>query len=184
MAAEPQNENHRTIRFGVFDADLRTQELRRQGTRLKLPRQSFQILQMLLERSGELVTREELQNVLWPGDTFRGLRSRTEQCREADSGRPGRFSGNSALYRDIAADGIPVHRPDCQQWNGTATARGTNGAAVAERETRVANEWGLTLVSAPDGAVPGRLRWLDLSFSWRAGAGCFRGGAMRASCLL
>lgn len=67
---ESQNGNHRTIHFGVFDADLRTLELRRQGTRLKLPRQSFQILQILLERPGELVTREELQKALWPGDTF------------------------------------------------------------------------------------------------------------------
>lgn len=69
MAASSEN-GTRTIRFGVFDADLRTQELRRQGTRIKLPRQSFQILQMLLERPGELVTREELRNVLWPEDTF------------------------------------------------------------------------------------------------------------------
>jgi Tol biopolymer transport system component/DNA-binding winged helix-turn-helix (wHTH) protein len=69
MAASSEN-GTRTIRFGVFDADLRTQELRRQGTRVKLPRQSFQILQILLERPGELVTREELRNALWPEDTF------------------------------------------------------------------------------------------------------------------
>ena len=42
-----------TVRFGVFDADFRTQELRKQGGRVKLPQQSFQILQMLLERPGE-----------------------------------------------------------------------------------------------------------------------------------
>ena len=54
-----QNGNQQTIHFGVFDADLRTHELRRQGTRVRLPRQSFQILQILLERPGELVTREE-----------------------------------------------------------------------------------------------------------------------------
>jgi Tol biopolymer transport system component/DNA-binding winged helix-turn-helix (wHTH) protein len=69
MAAGSEN-GTRTIHFGVFDADLRTQELRRQGTRVKLPRQSFQILQILLQRPGELVTREELRNALWPGDTF------------------------------------------------------------------------------------------------------------------
>src|SRR5579862_6972592 len=65
-----QNGNQQTIHFGVFDADLRTQELRKQGTRVKLPRQSFQILQILLERPGELVTRDELRNALWPEDTF------------------------------------------------------------------------------------------------------------------
>src|SRR6266481_3669047 len=87
MAAESQNGNHRTIRFGVFDADLRTQELRRQGTRVKLPRQSFQILQMLLERPGELVTREELRQALWPGDTFvdfdHGLNNSINRIRDA-----------------------------------------------------------------------------------------------------
>ena len=47
--------------FGVFDADFRTQELRKQGVRVKLPQQSFQILRMLLERPGELVRRDELR---------------------------------------------------------------------------------------------------------------------------
>jgi len=70
MAEISQNGNQKTIHFGVFDADLRTQELWRQGTRVRLPRQSFQILQILLERPGELVTREELRNALWPEDTF------------------------------------------------------------------------------------------------------------------
>jgi Tol biopolymer transport system component/DNA-binding winged helix-turn-helix (wHTH) protein len=58
------------IRFGPFDADLQTQELRKHGVRLRLPRQSFQILKMLLERPGSLITREELRQVLWPSDTF------------------------------------------------------------------------------------------------------------------
>ena len=69
MAASSEN-GIRTIHFGVFDADLRTQELKKQGTRVKLPRQSFQILQILLERPGELVTRDELRNALWAEDTF------------------------------------------------------------------------------------------------------------------
>jgi Tol biopolymer transport system component/DNA-binding winged helix-turn-helix (wHTH) protein len=58
------------IRFGPFEADFQTQELRKQGIRLGLPGQSFQILKMLLERPGRLVTREELQSALWPSDTF------------------------------------------------------------------------------------------------------------------
>jgi Tol biopolymer transport system component/DNA-binding winged helix-turn-helix (wHTH) protein len=58
------------IRFGPFDADLQTQELRKHGVRLRLPRQSFQILKMLLERPGSLITREELRQALWPSDTF------------------------------------------------------------------------------------------------------------------
>ena len=51
-------------RFEGFDADFRTQEIRKQGVRVKLPQQSFQILQMLLERPGELVTRDELRQAL------------------------------------------------------------------------------------------------------------------------
>src|SRR5271165_4481309 len=58
------------IRFGPFEADLQSQELKKQGVRLRLSPQSFQILQVLLERPGELVTREELRQKLWPSDTF------------------------------------------------------------------------------------------------------------------
>jgi Tol biopolymer transport system component/DNA-binding winged helix-turn-helix (wHTH) protein len=58
------------ISFGPFEADLQTQELRKQGIRLRLPGQSFQILRMLLERPGKLVTRHELQQGIWPLDTY------------------------------------------------------------------------------------------------------------------
>lgn len=57
------------IRFGLFEVDCRSGELRKRGHKLKLPHQSFQILAMLLERPGEVVTREEIQKRLWPGDT-------------------------------------------------------------------------------------------------------------------
>ena len=60
----------RLIRFGPFEADVHTQELRKHGARLRIPGQSFQVLQMLLARPGNLVTREELQKALWPSDTF------------------------------------------------------------------------------------------------------------------
>lgn len=55
------NEPLKLIPFGPFEADIPSQELRKQGVRLRLPRQSFQILKMLLERPAELVTREELR---------------------------------------------------------------------------------------------------------------------------
>jgi len=58
------------IRFGVFELDGRTGELRKHGVRLKIQDQPFQVLQALLERPGELVTREELQRRIWPQDTF------------------------------------------------------------------------------------------------------------------
>jgi len=64
------NARPRLVRFGVFEVDLRTAELRKQGLKVKLCGQPFQILAMLLERPGELVTREEIRGKLWAGDTF------------------------------------------------------------------------------------------------------------------
>ena len=59
----------RLVRFGTFEVDLRAGELRKAGVKLKLTGQPFQVLAILLERPGEVVTREELQKRLWP-DTF------------------------------------------------------------------------------------------------------------------
>jgi TolB-like protein/DNA-binding winged helix-turn-helix (wHTH) protein len=58
------------IRFGVFEADLRSGELYKQGRRIKLHQQPFQVLTLLLERPSEVVTRDELRRKLWPSDTF------------------------------------------------------------------------------------------------------------------
>src|SRR5437667_8697224 len=64
------NDGYWVIHFGVFEADLRAGELRRNGSRVKLQEQPFQILTLLLERPGEVVTREDLRNRLRPVDTF------------------------------------------------------------------------------------------------------------------
>jgi len=58
------------LQFGVFSLDLDTGELRKAGVRLKLQKQPFQILKVLLERPGELITREELRSEIWSEDTF------------------------------------------------------------------------------------------------------------------
>ena len=75
------------IRFEVFEVDLQSGELRRQGVKIKLQEQPFQVLVMLLVRPGEVVTREELQRKLWPADTFvdfdRGLNKAINRLREA-----------------------------------------------------------------------------------------------------
>lgn len=62
--------NRDTFRFGVFEADTRTGELRKHGVRIKLQEKPFQFLMALLERPGELVTREELRQRLWSADTY------------------------------------------------------------------------------------------------------------------
>jgi DNA-binding winged helix-turn-helix (wHTH) protein len=73
--------------FDEYEADLRSGELRRQGHRLKLQEKPFQVLAALLSRPGELVTREELRQSLWPADTFvdfeHGLNTAVNKVREA-----------------------------------------------------------------------------------------------------
>src|SRR5437867_9969033 len=58
------------LRFGVFEVDVRSGELRKQGVRIKLQEQPFHVLAVLLQRPGEVVTREELRSQNWPADTF------------------------------------------------------------------------------------------------------------------
>src|SRR5438105_13137786 len=58
------------LRFGVFEVDLRAGEVRKQGVRTKLQEQPFHVLTVLLQRPGEVVTREELRSQNWPADTF------------------------------------------------------------------------------------------------------------------
>src|SRR5215470_17571223 len=58
------------LRFSIFEVNLQTGELRRKGQKVKLQDQPFQVLAALLERPGEVVTREELRCKLWPADTF------------------------------------------------------------------------------------------------------------------
>jgi DNA-binding winged helix-turn-helix (wHTH) protein len=58
------------VHFGVFEADLRSGELRKHGLKVKIQEQPFRVLAMLLEQPGQIVTREELRKKLWPTDTF------------------------------------------------------------------------------------------------------------------
>jgi len=75
------------VSFGPFEADLQTQELKKNGLRLRLPGQSFQILSMLLQRPGQLVSRDELRQTLWPAETFvdfeKGTNAAITRLREA-----------------------------------------------------------------------------------------------------
>jgi TolB-like protein/DNA-binding winged helix-turn-helix (wHTH) protein/Flp pilus assembly protein TadD len=119
-------ENHQPdgrLRFGVFEADLRAGELRKHGLRIRLQEQPFLVLAMLLQRAGQVVTREELQKKLWPADTFvdfdHGLNKAVNKIRDAlgDSAESPRFVETVARrgYRFLAevkgADEIAVHSP-------------------------------------------------------------------------
>ena len=87
----------RVARFGTSEADFRAGELRKAGVKIKLHDQPFQVLAMLLDRPGELVTRQEIRKKLWPGDTFidfdHGLNNAVGRLREAlgDSADTPRF---------------------------------------------------------------------------------------------
>src|SRR5262249_26109553 len=121
------------IRFGPFEVNMRSGELFRQGSRVRLPHQQFQVLALLLERRGEVATREELRNHLWPNDVvvdfdlglnkavngLRGaLRDRAEKPRfiETLPKRGYRFiaaieSGAPAAEHPLAADNAAPRRP-------------------------------------------------------------------------
>jgi DNA-binding winged helix-turn-helix (wHTH) protein/Tol biopolymer transport system component len=75
------------IRFGLFEADLSTGELRKRGRRIPLQDQPFRVLALLLLHPGDLVSREEFQRALWPGDTFvefdEGLNKAIQKLRQA-----------------------------------------------------------------------------------------------------
>src|SRR5580692_8568655 len=77
----------RLIRFGVFELDLRSGEIQKQGRKIRLEGQPVHVLICLLENRGELVTREELHRKLWPADTFvnfeHGLNAAVKRLRQA-----------------------------------------------------------------------------------------------------
>jgi TolB-like protein/DNA-binding winged helix-turn-helix (wHTH) protein/Tfp pilus assembly protein PilF len=114
----------RQLRFGVFEVDLRAGELRKHGLRIRMQEQPFQVLAMLLERAGQVVTREELQKKLWPADTLvdfdHGLNKAVNKIRDAlrDSADSPRFVETVARrgYRFLAevkaADEAPVRSPE------------------------------------------------------------------------
>jgi cholera toxin transcriptional activator len=105
----PQN-NSKIARFGVFELDLTAGELRKNGRKLRLQEQPFQILALLLDRAGDVVTREELRQKLWAADTFvdfdHGLNTAVNKLREllGDSASSPRFIETLARrgYRFIA----------------------------------------------------------------------------------
>ena len=112
-------------RFGTFEADPSTGELRRKGVRIKLNAQPFQLLCLLLDRPNQLLTREEIATTLWPEGTFvdfdHGLNSAINRIREAlgDSAANPRFLETLARrgYRFLA----PVERIQTDPTNTTAT---------------------------------------------------------------
>lgn len=120
----------RTLHFGVFELDLSAGELRKSGVKLRLQGQPIQVLTLLLERPGDVVTREELRQKLWPSDTFvdfdHSVNTAINKVRDAlgDSASSPRYVETLARrgYRFIA----PVE-------NGTRDASSSGTAATASQ---------------------------------------------------
>jgi len=114
------NRDVRLLRFGVFEADLTAGELRKNGVRLRLQEQPFQVLRLLLLKAGQVVTRDELRETIWPADTFvdfdHSLNTAVNKIRESigDSASSPRFVETLARrgYRFIApVESIDDHLP-------------------------------------------------------------------------
>ena len=131
----PQNRT-RVTRFGVFELDLSAGELRKSGVKLRLQGQPFQVLALLLERAGDVVTREELQQKLWPSDTFvdfdHSLNTAVNKVREAlgDSASSPRYVETLARrgYRFIAEVHVDSHADAHADGEANAAAEGPPAA--------------------------------------------------------
>jgi DNA-binding winged helix-turn-helix (wHTH) protein len=137
----------RMIQFGVFEVDLRTGELRRNGSRVKLQEQPLQTLTLLLEQPGEVVSREELRTRLWPADTFvdfdHSLNAAVRRLRDAlgDSAENPRFVETVARrgYRFLApVNGTPpIIEDEGSGWSAPARPylvdRGGSGSLAVHR---------------------------------------------------
>ena len=118
-----------TIRFGTYELNPRAGELRKSGIKIKVQEQPFQVLVALLERPGEVVTREELREKLWPDHTFvdfdQGLNTAINKIREAliDSAANPRFVETVPRrgYRFIAPVELP--KPPPQSPDATAAPK-------------------------------------------------------------
>ena len=142
--------NH-LVHFKTFELNLKTRELYRNGVRLRLTGHPIDVLAMLLEQPGELVTRESLQKALWPEDTFvdfeHGLNNAINRLREALGDR----TGGAAVYRDASTPRLSLHR------SGRRIApRGLDCVGFRTGNSGLASPTGATLLPSPK-AQPERL---------------------------
>jgi DNA-binding winged helix-turn-helix (wHTH) protein len=136
------NHEARLLRFGVFEVDLDAGELRKNGARIRLQEQPFQVLTALLQNAGQVVTRDFLRETIWAADTFvdfdHSLNTAVNKIRESlgDSASSPRFVETLARrgYRFIApvetvAVGAPTHAPAQDEGTraGAPAPHGPNG---------------------------------------------------------
>jgi TolB-like protein/DNA-binding winged helix-turn-helix (wHTH) protein len=156
-----------TVRFGLFELDLRTRQLTKNGVNIRLPQQSIQALSLLLERPGEIVTREELRQRLWPSDVFvdfdHGLNKSIQKLRDA----LGDSAGSPRYIETIPRIGYRFIGP----------VNGSTGIRESTSDTNTPPPQ--NLASAPQAGIAGsrRARWLFI-------AACIVLGALTAGWLI
>src|SRR6266480_2378416 len=143
--AGPQQSARRVVRFGVFQVDLRAGELFKQGIKIRLQQQPLRVLALLLEHPGEVVTREDLRQAIWPAGTFVesdvGLDAAIHKLRNAlgDSAENPRLVETLPRrgYRFIAGvDGRGSRAPVQTKASPLGRSDGTWGSGVACGEHR------------------------------------------------
>jgi eukaryotic-like serine/threonine-protein kinase len=145
-----------TVSFGVFEVDLRSGELRKQGKRIKLQDQPFQVLSVLLQRPGDVVTREELRSQIWPEDTFvdfdNSLNTAINKLREA----LGDFADNPRFIETLPRRGYRFIAP---LTGGDGTTRGIDAGvspAATQRSRKIVVTVAVVLIAA---GIGGGLLW-------------------------
>jgi cholera toxin transcriptional activator len=144
-------------RFGVFELDLSSGELRKSGIRMRLQEQPFQVLALLLEHAGKVVTRDELRQKLWPSDTFvdfdHSLNTAINKVREAlgDSAATPRYVETLARrgYRFIA----PVQNSEPSGTNEVVAAGAEQNVPSRSPSSRNRNQSSDVVASVPAIAV-------------------------------
>ncbi|HEY6846676.1 MAG TPA: winged helix-turn-helix domain-containing protein, partial [Terracidiphilus sp.] len=155
-----------TVRFGLFELDLRTRQLTKNGVKIRLSLQSIQALSLLLERPGEIVAREELRQRLWPSDVFvdfdHGLNKSIQKLRDA----LGDSAGSPRYIETIPRIGYRFIGP----------ANGSTGIRKPTSDTNTPPPQ--NLASAPQAGIAGsrRARWLLIA-AW-IGLGALTGGLL------
>jgi len=144
----PQESKSPIVRFGVFEANIAARELRKHGTHVRLRGQPFCILSILLERPGEVITREEMRQKLWPADTFADFE----------------HSLNTAIKK---LRGVLGDSPDNSRYIETIPRVGYRFVApVQEVPLPAAPAAGQPKVSATSSVTPARAGWQLARWSW------------------
>jgi DNA-binding winged helix-turn-helix (wHTH) protein/tetratricopeptide (TPR) repeat protein len=148
----------KVVRFGLYEADLQQRVLIKSGLRVRLQDQPFQVLALLLERPGELVTREEIQQRIWPADTYvafdDGLNTAIKKLRSAlsDTADNPRFIETvprrgyrfvaPATFSALAVATAPVKLPDVPADRVLIAARERSRLVIESSPARSPRRWG------------------------------------------